>query len=94
MVRRSSGEVLMDNKVARTYLRRADFEQWGLSEGFLGAGLSQNWSGTSLRQGWHWDDTKGGWVDPELCHKMYTREPRETCVRQWEGTHQDRMGGD
>ena len=23
----------MDNKVARTYLRRADFERWGLSEG-------------------------------------------------------------
>ena len=22
----------MENKVARTYLRRADFEQWGLSE--------------------------------------------------------------
>ena len=28
MVRRDSGEVLMENKVARTYLRRADFEQW------------------------------------------------------------------
>ena len=36
MVPRSSGEVLMENKVARTYLRRADFEQRGLSEGCLG----------------------------------------------------------
>ena len=26
----------MENKVARTYLRRADFEQWGLSEGCPG----------------------------------------------------------
>ena len=33
MVPRDPGEVLMENKVARTYLRRADFEQWGLSEG-------------------------------------------------------------
>ena len=36
MVPRDPGEVLMDNKVARTYLRRADFEQWGLSEGCPG----------------------------------------------------------
>ena len=33
MVPRAPGEVLMENKVARTYLRRADFEQRGLSEG-------------------------------------------------------------
>ena len=33
---RAPGEVLMENKVARTYLRREDFEQRGLSEGFLG----------------------------------------------------------
>ena len=26
----------MENKVATTYLRRADIEQWGLSEGCLG----------------------------------------------------------
>ena len=26
----------MESKVARTYLRRADFEQWGLSEGCPG----------------------------------------------------------
>ena len=26
----------MENKVARTYLRRADFKQWGLSEGCPG----------------------------------------------------------
>ena len=31
----------MENKVARTYLRRADFEQWGLSEGCPGAGISE-----------------------------------------------------
>ena len=36
MVPRDLGEVLMENKVARTYLRRADFEQWGLSEGCPG----------------------------------------------------------
>ena len=43
MVPQDPGEVLMENKVARTYLRRADFEQWGLSEGcpgcrYLGTG--------------------------------------------------------
>ena len=27
------GDVLIENKVARTYLRRAHFEQWGVSEG-------------------------------------------------------------
>ena len=32
MVLRLPGEVLMENKVARTFLRRADFDQWGLSE--------------------------------------------------------------
>ena len=36
MVLRDPGEVLMGNKVAKTYLRRADFEQWGLSEGCPG----------------------------------------------------------
>ena len=36
MVPRDPREVLMENKVARTYLRRADFEQWGLSEGSPG----------------------------------------------------------
>ena len=36
VVPRSPGEVLMENKVARTYFRRADFEQWGLSEGCPG----------------------------------------------------------
>ena len=36
MVPRDPGEVLMENKVARTNLRRADFEQWGLSEGCPG----------------------------------------------------------
>ena len=36
MVPRDLGEVLMENKVARTYLRRADFERWGLSEGCPG----------------------------------------------------------
>ena len=33
MVPRDPGDMLMENKVARTYLLRADFEQWGLSEG-------------------------------------------------------------
>ena len=32
MVPRAPGDVLMENKVVRTYLRRADFEHWGLSE--------------------------------------------------------------
>ena len=36
MVPRDPGEVLTENKVARTYLRRADFERWGLSEGCPG----------------------------------------------------------
>ena len=40
MVPRDSREVLMENKVARTYLRRADFEQWGVSAKVLsGAGV-------------------------------------------------------
>ena len=38
MMPRSPEEVLMENKVARTDFRRADFEQWGLSEGCLGCG--------------------------------------------------------
>ena len=36
MVPSFPGDVLMENKVARTFLRRADFEQWGLSEGCPG----------------------------------------------------------
>ena len=34
----SPGEVLMENKVARTYLRRAGFERWASVEVVLGAG--------------------------------------------------------
>ena len=33
---RVPGEVLMEHKAARTYLGRADFEQWGLIEGCPG----------------------------------------------------------
>ena len=33
---RAPGEVLMENKVARTHLRSADFERWSLSEGCPG----------------------------------------------------------
>ena len=40
MVPRPLGEVLMENKVARTYLRRADFEQWEVS-------VLENWSGAT-----------------------------------------------
>ena len=36
MVPRDPGEVLIENKVARTYLRRADIEQRGFSEGCPG----------------------------------------------------------
>ena len=36
MVPRDPGEVLLENEVARTYFRKADFEQWGLSEGCPG----------------------------------------------------------
>ena len=36
MVPRSPGEVLMENKVAKTHLCRADFEQRGLGEACLG----------------------------------------------------------
>ena len=35
-VPRFPGEVLMDSRVARTSFRRADFDQWGLSEGCPG----------------------------------------------------------
>ena len=37
MVPRDRRDVLMENKVARTHFRRADSEQWGLSEGCPGA---------------------------------------------------------
>ena len=36
MMPRVLGDVLMENKVVRNYLRRADFEQWHLSEGCPG----------------------------------------------------------
>ena len=36
VVPQDPGEVLMENNVARTSFRRADFEQWGLSEGCPG----------------------------------------------------------
>ena len=36
MVPEDPGEVLTENKVARTYLRRADFERWVLSESCSG----------------------------------------------------------
>ena len=39
MVPRAPGDVLMENEVVRTCLRRADFEQWGLGE------VLENWSG-------------------------------------------------
>ena len=46
MMPRDPGEVLMENKVAVTYLRRADFERWGLSEGCPWVPVSENWPGT------------------------------------------------
>ena len=36
MVHREPGDVLMENKAARAYLRREDFKHWGLSEGCPG----------------------------------------------------------
>ena len=36
VVLRPFGEELMENKVGRTYIHRADIDQWGLSEGCLG----------------------------------------------------------
>ena len=45
MVPQDPGEVLMENKVARTHLRRADFEQLGLSEGCPRVPVSGNWPG-------------------------------------------------
>ena len=36
MVPRDPKKVLMESKVVRTHLPRADFEQWGLSEGCPG----------------------------------------------------------
>ena len=51
----------------------------------------------SLWEGWHWDDNKGGCLDPGMCakatredveysrrNKMYTRVPREVCLRETE----------
>ena len=35
------------NRVARTYLRRADFERWGLSEGMPWVPIPENWSGAT-----------------------------------------------
>ena len=45
ILRRDPGEVLMENKVARTYLHRADFEQWSLSEGCPGCGYLRTGQG-------------------------------------------------
>ena len=45
VVSRDPGEVLMENKVARTYVRRADFKHWGLSEGCLGCRHSRTGQG-------------------------------------------------
>ena len=39
------GDVLMESNVARTYFRRADFGQWGLSEWCPGVPVSENWPG-------------------------------------------------
>ena len=36
VVLRPIGEVLMENKVGRTYIHRADIDQWGLGEGCPG----------------------------------------------------------
>ena len=36
VVLRPIGEVLMENKVGKTYIHRADIDQWGLSEGCPG----------------------------------------------------------
>ena len=46
MVPRDPGEVLMENKVGRTYLRRADFERWGPQRGLSRVSVSENWPGT------------------------------------------------
>ena len=40
-------KVLMENKVARTYVRRVNFEQWGLSEGGPGSRLLEHWPGAT-----------------------------------------------
>ena len=50
MMPRSTGEVLMENKVARAYLRRADFDQWGLSKGCLGFRYSRIGQGRQQAQ--------------------------------------------
>ena len=42
MVPRSPGEVLMENKVAKTYFRRSDFDQWSLSEGCPGCQVPED----------------------------------------------------
>ena len=47
MMLRAPGDVLMNNKVARTYLRRADFEQWVLSEVLSWMQTPEDWPGTA-----------------------------------------------
>ena len=49
MVPHSPGEVFTENKVARTYVRREDFDQWGLSEGCPGCWFLR--SGQGRHQG-------------------------------------------
>ena len=46
MVPRDPGEMLMENKVAMTYLRRADFGRWGSQRGLSRVSVSENWPGT------------------------------------------------
>ena len=48
MIPGALGDVLVENKVARTYLRTADFEQWGLIEGCLGCRYLRTGQGRQL----------------------------------------------
>ena len=74
VVPRFPGEVLMENNVARAYLRGADFERWGLSEGCLGCWYLRTGQGPqqALQRGegrqdapdwlWHKKDSIAPWL--------------------------------
>ena len=76
MVPRHPGEVLMENKAARTYLRRADFEQWSPSEGCLGCWYLIIGQGRQEAAG----DLRACWKATRLDPHDWLRLPKESVV--------------
>ena len=58
MVPRSLGEVLMENKIARTYFRAADLKQWVQVKVVLGAGMPEK-DGKHVEKRFGWIRTTG-----------------------------------